>query len=310
MAGQSGLGSSCMPFPANYDRSNIRLYARAKSPQDSAHDFFSSPATTWTNGSGSRSIGRLGDSHPLRWSDVLIPMRGCDVKDLPYWQRTGNAIQHNRMQDSVLVLVDGVRRGVFPVSARVPFQEFHLDTAVDHEYDVTRGGHWAMVLYGPEAANGVIDITSDQKIAQLRVAALRIRDSLGLWSYETRNPMTQLQNMTSSSSGSFGTQIEFKGSALPTIRWIDFFTDPIERARLRDSILVLTNGTRLGVFSINDRVPARQFHLANGEFAGFRQTTAPWAARVYGADAAHGVINIVAESDTTQPGRSFLQARQ
>ncbi|HXC25972.1 MAG TPA: hypothetical protein VNU46_08660 [Gemmatimonadaceae bacterium] len=235
-------------------------------------------------------------------------MRGCDVKDVGYWEITGNTIQHNYLRDSVLVLVDGVRRGVFPINAPVPFHQFHLDTAIYHQYDVKRGGHWATVLYGPEAANGVIDITSDQKIAQLRVAALRIRDSLGFWSYDTRNPMTNFQGM--SSSGILGAQIEFHGSALPAIRWIDFFTDPIERSRLRDSILVLTNGTRLGVFSVRDLVPVRQLHLANGEFASFRQTTAPWAVRVYGTDAAHGVINIVAESDTTQPGRSRLQSGQ
>jgi outer membrane cobalamin receptor len=234
-------------------------------------------------------------------------MRSCDVKDVGYWEMTGNTIHHRR--DSVLVLVDGVRRGVFPINASVPFHQFHLDTAIDHQYDVIRGGHWATVLYGPEAANGVIDITSDQKIAQLQVASLRIRDSLGLWSYDTRNPMTHSQDGMSS-SGILGAQIEFHGSILPAIRWIDFFTDPIERSRLRDSILVLTNGTRLGVFSVHDLVPARQLHLANGEFASFRQTTAPWATRIYGTDAAHGVINIVAESDTTQPGRSRLQAGQ
>ncbi|HXC25971.1 MAG TPA: M56 family metallopeptidase [Gemmatimonadaceae bacterium] len=61
MVSKEGLGSSCVPFPANYNRSDNHIYRAAKSPQDSARAFFSSPATTWRNGSGSWVFWGQGD---------------------------------------------------------------------------------------------------------------------------------------------------------------------------------------------------------------------------------------------------------
>ncbi|HXC25260.1 MAG TPA: M56 family metallopeptidase [Gemmatimonadaceae bacterium] len=305
MTNGEGWGTSCGSSSAIQDRRDNHPYRGATNPRDSARYFFSSPGTSWTISSGEDIKG-----HALRWDDLLTTPPICDVKDVHYWEKSGNTMKHNPMRDSVLVLVDGVQHGVFPISARVPFHDLHLDAKVDHQYDISLGGHWATVLYGPEAVNGVIDITSDQKVAQLRVEALRIRDSLGLWSYTTDNPLLGMEYGLRGSTSVLGAQLELKKDLLPPIRWIDFFNDPIERARLRDSILVLANGTRLGVFPVHDLVSLRQLHIAAGEISAFRQTTAPWAAHVYGADAAHGVINIITMGDTTQPGRSRLRAGQ
>jgi outer membrane cobalamin receptor len=182
------------------------------------------------------------------------------------------------------------------VNTRVPFRQLNLNPKVDHQYDVARGGHWATVLYGPEAANGVVDIMSDQQIAQRRADALRIRDSLGLWSYTTMNARGMVASDANGSHASEGflfSKIEVTSELFPALRWSDLFTDPIERHRLRDSILVLVNGTRRAVVPVHAFMSLRQLHLTPSRIAAFRQTAAPWAAAVYGPDAAHGVVNII-----------------
>ena len=305
---ENNVEGSCGSQASIYENSEYHRHDVAKSPEDSARQFFANPAggPSWDITSGPANDG----GQPLRWSD-LTNLPGCSGAHIPHWGERENALARNPMRDSVLVRIDGVRRGVFPVNAPVPFRQLNLNAEVIHHYDISRGGRWATVLYGPEAANGVVDIMSDQKVAQLRAAALRIRDSLGQWDttiYHRNILDSGVRNRMK--IGLPGVQFALQEQPILALRWSDFFTDSMERHRLRDSILVLVNGVRRGMFPVRDSVSLRQLHLTDSEISVFRHTTAPWAARTYGTDATHGVINIATWGDTLPPEHARLRSGQ
>ena len=151
------------------------LYKGAKTPQDSARRFFKGPGAWWNIIVGGK-INDLGDS--IKWIDFYTRFNYDAAYPHVYADYDGgrsaasNTAEPNRVRDSVLVLVDGVRQGVFPINGRIPFDQLkHLNSDIRdqlnldtrHEYHVYRGGHWAVVLYGPDAANGVIDIMSRRR---------------------------------------------------------------------------------------------------------------------------------------------------
>ena len=282
-------------LPAIYRTQVVKPRQGGMTPRDSAITFFEIPGNSW-----SVNASFAGPAAPLvKWIDCFrSPRRDGSGAHLSYplsWGAARNAAEPNKVRDSVLVLFDGVRQGLFPINERVPFDQLKLNPADIFAATAYKGGHWAVVLDGPEAANGVIDIHTWYRVEEsvsgytALMPLLRSSDSVGQWSH----------------------RIAYYPSLKP-VRWTDLFWT-IERPRLRDSILlVVDDSTRLGMRPIDESIPLqalKQIFIEPNDISSFLVTSGPWAIKIYGANAGHGVVNIITKNYQSRKQMSH-QARQ
>jgi len=143
-----------------------KVFEVGMTPEDSAHRFF-------------EIYGGTSSGYDIPFPDSLLHFFRLNPEGDSTLARTWtpevirNAVEPNHVRDSVLILVDGVRRGVFSIHDPVPLKQLNLTPCDIFQFDKTRGGHWAVVLYGPDATNGVIDIKTMQVGRPLINAALQ-----------------------------------------------------------------------------------------------------------------------------------------